>query len=79
MNVNAAELHQPRMILFGRERLLIEQHQGLFSYETHCVRVRTKAGTVKISGEGLVISFFGTDDMQIEGNIENVMLSEEHS
>ena len=77
MNRNETALHQARMILFGREKLLIEQHHGLYSYETHCVRVRIGAGLTKITGEGLVITFFGTEDMQIEGRISEITLTEE--
>lgn len=71
------EMRQPRLILTGQGKLLIEQHHGLFSYETRCVRVRTETGMVTVTGENLVIAFFGTEDMQIEGCITGLALSEE--
>lgn len=68
------EVYAPRIILTGREEVLIEQHQGLFSYETGCIRVRTRDGLVTISGEKLIISFFGAQDLQIRGLISGVTI-----
>ena len=59
----------PRLVLTGREELLIEQHAGLFSYETRCVRVRTGAGLCAVTGENLVIAWFGVRDLLIRGKI----------
>lgn len=67
-------LKTPRMILTGREELLIEGHTGLFSYETKCVRVRTEQGLCEITGEGLTIDFFGAEDLLIRGRIDGVLL-----
>lgn len=63
---------QPRIVLSGREEVLIEQHTGLFSYETRCIRIRTKAGMVTVAGENLIISFFGMQDVLIHGKVESI-------
>lgn len=78
MNRNPAEmaLRMPRIVLTGREKLLLEQHHGLYSYETNRIRVRTRQGIVTVTGNGLVISFFGTEDLQIEGEITGIALEE---
>ncbi|MBQ9264241.1 MAG: YabP/YqfC family sporulation protein [Clostridia bacterium] len=65
----------PRTVLTGREELLIEQHTGLFSYETKCIRIRTKEGLWTVTGENLVIAYFGVQDMLIKGKIASVSIS----
>lgn len=69
--------HQPRMVLTGGEEMLIEQHAGLFSYETKCIRIRTKTGLVTVKGENLVIAFFGTEDLLIRGKVEQITLEDQ--
>ena len=78
MNVFSAEaeVRLPRLVLIGREKLLIEQHRGLYSYETRCIRVRSRDGLIAVSGEKLIISFFGAEDMQIEGHVTGIALED---
>lgn len=64
----------PRVVLSGQEEALIEQHRGLFSYETGCVRVRVKDGILAVTGEKLVIAHFGAQDLLIRGKISVVAL-----
>lgn len=72
-----ARSHTPKIVLSGRDEVLIERHRGLFSYETKCVRVRAGTGVITVTGEGLVIVFFGTDDLKIRGRIDGIGLYEE--
>ena len=67
----------PRMILSGREELLIEQHGGLFSYDSRCIRIRTKRGIATVQGEDLVIEYFGLQDLLIRGKIHALSLENE--
>lgn len=64
----------PRVVLSGKEEALIEQHTGLFSYDTRCIRVRTKAGLMTVTGENLVIAYFGVQDLLIQGRIDGVTI-----
>lgn len=66
----------PRVVLSGQEEALIEQHRGLFSYESRCVRVRVKEGVLAVTGENLLISHFGAQDLVIRGKIAGVTLEE---
>ena len=68
---------QPRVIICGREEVLIEGHGGLFSYETKQVRVRSRAGLWTVTGAGLVIDHFGADDMVIRGRVDSVAVNGE--
>lgn len=71
-----ARSETPRVVITGREEVLIEQHAGLFSYETKCIRVRTKAGLLAVTGKDLVISYFGMQDLLIRGRISGVQMDE---
>lgn len=66
----------PRAVLTGRDEVLIEGHTGLFSYETKCIRVRTKAGLWTVTGEGLTIDFFGAQDLLIRGKVAGLALGD---
>lgn len=71
-----ARSETPRIVLTGRDEVLIEQHTGLFSYETKCIRVRTKLGLLTVTGENLVISYFGMQDLLIRGTVKGVQIDE---
>lgn len=66
----------PRIILSGGEELLLEQHGGLFSYDSKCIRIRTGAGLLTVEGEKLVIDYFGVQDLMIRGKIQALRMDE---
>lgn len=66
----------PRVVVSGWEEVLIEEHKGLFSYESRCIRVRTGQGLLEITGEELIISYFGAQDLLIHGRVRGVKLQE---
>jgi len=61
-----------RIILIGEDRLLIEQHKGLFSYDSTCIRVRIGEKMLSVHGAGLVIRHFGTDEICIHGAVHGL-------
>lgn len=67
----------PRLICTGREETIIEGHSGLFSYETSCIRVRTRMGVWTVEGENLLIEYFGTEDLKIKGRVDGIRLDGE--
>ena len=64
----------PRVVITGNSEVLVEQHTGLFSYETGCIRIRTAAGLLKVTGEKLVIAHFGAQDLLIRGRVDGVSM-----
>lgn len=68
---------ETRVIWTGREEVTLEGHAGLFSYESKCIRVRTKTGLWTVTGEGLTIDHFGIQDLLIRGKITGVSVQEE--
>ena len=69
----------PRIILTGREKVLIERHNGLFSYESGCIRLRTRMGLLTVTGEQLIISHFGTEDVLIRGQVDGLRVDGENT
>lgn len=65
-----------RVVIVGREEMLVEKHRGLISYETDAIRFRVKNGQVHIGGENLVITAFGAEDARVQGKIETLQLTE---
>ena len=64
----------PRIVLTGDCEPLIEQHRGLYSYDTHLIRVRTNRGLVSVTGEKMTIVYFGARDLLISGRITGICL-----
>ena len=67
----------PRIILTGREKVLVERHGGLFSYESSCIRLRTGIGLLTVTGEKLIISHFGAEDVLIRGRVDGLKVDGE--
>ena len=49
-------LDNPRLIMVGRKKLVIENYKGISGYDSDCVKIKTSIGRVKIIGAGLTIS-----------------------
>ncbi|MBR6524834.1 MAG: YabP/YqfC family sporulation protein [Clostridia bacterium] len=64
----------PRIVLTGDQELLIEQHKGLYSYDTDRIRIRTTRGLFTVTGEKLTIVYFGTQDLLISGKVSCMQL-----
>lgn len=59
----------PRSILLGDEKLIVEQHQGIFACTQQEVAVKTLCGLLVVSGENLSISRYSRDDLVVFGKI----------
>ena len=68
---------RPRIIINGRDEVTVEGHTGLFSYETAKIQVRTPLGTLTILGEGMILSFFGAQDLSVRGRVHQILLDGE--
>lgn len=64
-----ATSHTSRIVLTDASHLLIEQHEGLFSYDDNCIRVRLHERMLTVSGLRLCIRQFSADDICIQGEI----------
>ena len=59
----------PRSVLVGDEKLIVEQHQGIFVCTEQEVIVKTVCGLLVISGENLSLSRYSRDDLVVFGKI----------
>ncbi len=59
----------PRSVLLGDEKLIVEQHQGIFACTQQEVAVKTLCGLLVVSGENLSISRYSRDDLVVFGKI----------
>ncbi|MBR6788018.1 MAG: YabP/YqfC family sporulation protein [Clostridia bacterium] len=80
MHLNAvlppeATAKESRIILTGDRSLLIEGHQGLLSYDSHCIKARLKHALLICTGNDLTISQFACDEMQIKGQVLSLEFS----
>ena len=50
----------------------IENYRGLIEYTDQLVRVQTKIGQIRITGNHLQVDSYTNDDMKITGKIQNI-------
>lgn len=65
----------PRITMTGRERLHVEQHQGLVDYEQECIVLRTACGLLRVSGAGMSFLLYNAAEALITGRIDSVFFS----
>ena len=58
----------PRSVLLGDEKLIVEQHQGIYA----CIVLRTQCGLMSITGENLSLSRYDRDGLVVLGKIEKL-------
>lgn len=56
--------------VYGQERVLIEQHRGILSYGTECIRIGTTYGQLVVEGDGLRICCMSRSQLVIRGRIQ---------
>lgn len=64
----------PLVEIIGDERVLIENHICVVSYDTSKVCVRVKYGTVFVQGEQLHLTYMSIEKLIITGSINSVQL-----
>ena len=48
----------PKLVWYGRRRLIVEQHKGILAYEAGIIRLKTSCGILSVEGAGLQISHY---------------------
>ena len=62
----------PRSVLLGDERLIVEQHQGIYAYSDQEIILKTICGHLVITGEKLSLSRYDRDGLVVFGKIEKL-------
>lgn len=67
----------PRITMIGNMQLYIENHRGVLHFSDQLLKLQLSAGSVEIRGRQLVIRAILTEEVFIEGVIEQVNYSQE--
>lgn len=62
----------PRSVLVGDEKLIVEQHQGIYACSEQEIILKTTCGLLVITGERLSLSRYDRDGMVVLGKIEKL-------
>ena len=62
----------PRSVLLGDEKLIVEQHQGIYACTQEEIVLRTQCGLMSITGENLSLSRYDRDGLVVLGKIEKL-------
>ena len=60
-------LDVPRLTVLGNEKLLVENHKGVYEYYPNYVRLRTGCGMLRVGGEDLALEELGAERLLISG------------
>lgn len=64
-----------KLSVYGKNRVLIENHKGILHYSENIIEVNARGMTVKILGDELSISAMDKNDMLITGRILSLELN----
>lgn len=62
----------PRSVLLGDEKLIVEQHQGIYACTEDEIVLKTTCGHLVITGEKLSLSRYDRDGLVVFGKIEKL-------
>ena len=62
----------PRSVLLGDEKLIVEQHQGIFACTEQEIVLKTMCGLLSITGQRLSLSRYDRDGLVVFGKIEKL-------
>lgn len=59
----------PMLTMMGQTELCIENYRGITEYTELLIRVQTKYGQIRITGNHLNVDYYTNDEMKITGHI----------
>lgn len=62
----------PRCVLVGDERLVVEQHQGLFACGEEEIVLKTLCGYLVVRGQGMQLNRYDPDGLVVVGRIHSL-------
>ena len=60
--------------IYGKDRVLIEQHRGILSYGTERIRIGATYGHLVVEGDGLRICCMSRSQLVIRGSIQGLWM-----
>lgn len=73
-----AKVLGPRTLaeIYGKERVLVEQHRGILSYADDCIRIGATFGALVVTGGELRLCCMSRSQLVIRGRIRSVEIME---
>ena len=65
-------MNMPRVTILGNREIYVDNYKGLLEYSDELIRLATTNKTIKIKGEGLLITRIVEDAIFFGGNIISV-------
>lgn len=65
-------LDLPKIIIIGDRQVDITNHKGIIEYTSQLIRINSKIGIIKITGQSLEISNILIEEININGSIKGV-------
>lgn len=62
----------PMLTMMGQTELCIENYRGIIEYTECLVRIHTKCGQIRITGERLCVDSYTNDEMKVTGCIRTI-------
>lgn len=62
----------PKITIIGNMEVNIANHKGIIEYNLDLIRINTKVGVVKITGQGMEIKNILAEEINIVGLIEKI-------
>ena len=60
--------------IYGKDRVLVEQHRGIIGYGTDCIRIEATYGILVVEGEELRLCCMSRSQVVIRGRILGLRL-----
>lgn len=67
-------LNFPRLVLLGKTELTVENFKGIVEYTDDLLRLNTSTHLLKIEGQNLIISNMTSEDVEIKGQINKIIM-----
>ena len=62
----------PKIIVTGDREITVENHNGLLSFESNQIKIKSRIGSIAIDGEDFEILFIGDTTMTISGTFKGI-------
>ena len=60
--------------VYGMDRILVEQHRGILSYGTQCIRIGATYGCLVVDGEDLRLCCMSKHQLVIRGRVHQLRM-----
>ncbi|HHV71165.1 MAG TPA: sporulation protein YqfC [Clostridia bacterium] len=70
-------MNLPKLTLIGNMLMYLENHRGIIQYDPELIRVNLMRGELRISGQNLIIRSIISEEIVVEGRIDQVSFVKE--